>query len=238
MPSTLGIIASHNRYIPPTYAITTTTLSSAPGKSVTWNVNTSLTSGTLYYTLFSQTNAATTADFTDNLASGSILITNGVGSLTKTFKSTTEEVYNYATVELRTGSTSGPIVATAPMVTRFVPIYSGSASYNSGTITYPAYSAVTTQILTAQPDWNGGFFKIYWNLLGNVTLMSLDIMTGNTVTQNLYSYNSPDRSITAYGRLFSTNSLRFTTGYRTYSASKSYQILLYPQTNPEVSYLL
>jgi len=216
MPSTLGIVSSHVNYLPPTYAITTTTLSSAPQKSVTWNVTTNLTSGTLYYTLSNQPNAATAVDFTDNTVSGSIVLTNGIGSFTKTFNATTEEVYNYATVLLRTGSISGPIVATAPTVTRFVPIYSSSASYNSGTVTYPPYSGGTTQTITARPDWDGRGFKIYFNFISNANLTMLDIMTGSTLVRNLYTWDF-DGDKTLYGNLSSTNSLKVDTAYRDFT---------------------
>ena len=71
-------------------------------------------SGTLYWT-----NAGTTigTDFSDSNNSGSITITNGVGTLTRSL-SNDQIVEGTETliIQLRTGSTSGPIVATSSTV--------------------------------------------------------------------------------------------------------------------------
>jgi hypothetical protein len=234
MPSTLGIVASHVR--PSTFSITPNVVVSSGGKTANWSINTAnFGTGTLYYTLSNQTNVVTTADFTDTQVSGPIAITNDIGLLSKTFAVTTETIANFATVLLRTGSVTGNIVAVAPTVTRAVPIYSSSASYHSGTVTHPAYAGGTSFTIPAQPDWDGRWFKIFYNLISNAPLSNLSIMTGSTVTQTLYSYSSPDSSQTVYGRLYSTNSLRINTGYRSFSSTKNYQVSLYPQTNPEIN---
>ena len=86
------------------------------GETVTYTIiTTQFGSGTLYWT-----NAGTTvaADFSDNLNSGSITITNNIGTLTRTaavdlFSDTGETLW----VQLRTGSVDGTIVYAGSIVT-------------------------------------------------------------------------------------------------------------------------
>lgn len=93
----------------PTYNYTKNKSVIGEGETVTYSiVTTDFGSGTLYWT-----NAGTTvaADFSDNLNSGSIAITNNVGTLTRTaavdlFSDTGETLI----VQLRTVSISGTIV--------------------------------------------------------------------------------------------------------------------------------
>ena len=93
----------------PTYIYTKDKSTIVEGETVTYSVvTTDFGTGVLYWT-----NAGTTvaADFSDNLNSGSIAITNNVGTLTRTaavdlFSDTGETLI----VQLRTVSTSGTIV--------------------------------------------------------------------------------------------------------------------------------
>ena len=102
-------------------------------------------SGTLYWT-----NAGTTigTDFSDSNNSGSITITNGVGSLTRTLANDQiVEGTETLIIQLRTGSTSGPIIATSSTVYvndiyvgQAVAVYpttvSGSSMVSTGTGTF------------------------------------------------------------------------------------------------------
>lgn len=129
---------------PATYNITPSTTSVNEGGSVTWTINTTnFGSGTLYYT---NTGTATVSDFGDVQNSGSITITNDVGTLTKTLiNDVSTEGSETVIIQLRTGSTSGTIVKTSSTVTVTdtsvsVPTYSISPSASSvnegGSITW------------------------------------------------------------------------------------------------------
>jgi hypothetical protein len=95
----------------PTYGVTPGTISVNEGSSLTFNVTGSdITDGTYYWTI---TNAG---DF--GTSSGSVAITNNTGSfsVTPTADSTTEGAETF-TASLRSGSTSGPVLATSATVT-------------------------------------------------------------------------------------------------------------------------
>jgi hypothetical protein len=100
----------------PTYSVTPSATTVNEGSAVTFNVTTTNVANntTLYWT-----NAGTTVagDFQENVNSGSFTITNNAGSVTLTLSadSTTEggETIDF---KVRTGSTSGTIVATATTV--------------------------------------------------------------------------------------------------------------------------
>jgi len=95
----------------PTYGVTPDTISVSEGGSLTFNVTGSdITDGTYYWTI---TNAG---DF--GTSSGSVIITNNTGSfsVTPTADSTTEGAETF-TASLRSGSTSGPVLATSATVT-------------------------------------------------------------------------------------------------------------------------
>ena len=95
----------------PTYGVTPGTISVNEGSSLTFNVSGSdITDGTYYWTI---TNAG---DF--GTRSGAVIITNNTGSfsVTPTTDSTTEGAETF-TASLRSGSTSGPVLATSATVT-------------------------------------------------------------------------------------------------------------------------
>ena len=129
-----------------TYGITPSTTSVNEGGTVTYTVTTTnFGSGTLYYT-----NSGTTAaaDFVDGVNSGSITITANSGTLTKQLvNDVTTEGTESIVIQLRIGSTSGAVVATASSVTvadtsqaPAVPTYGitpSAVSINEGsTVTY------------------------------------------------------------------------------------------------------
>ena len=100
----------------PTYIYTKDKSTIVEGETVTYSVvTTDFGTGTLYWT-----NAGTTvaADFSDNLNSGSIAITNNVGTLTRTAAiDIVSDAGETLIVQLRTISTSGTIVFEGSTVT-------------------------------------------------------------------------------------------------------------------------
>jgi len=97
----------------PTYSITSSTSTISEGNSSTYTVSTTnVPNGTLYWTTVGS--GVTAGDFTDNTLSGTVTMTSGSGTFTRTTRAdvTTEgsEVFD---IQLRTGSTSGTVVLTA-----------------------------------------------------------------------------------------------------------------------------
>jgi hypothetical protein len=102
-------------FVPPTYLIQPSTVSVNESGTVVYTITTSnFGTGTLYWT-----NSGTTigADFTDGTNYGTVSMVNDFGTISKTLVNDfTAEGPETIILELRTNSTSGPIVATAPTV--------------------------------------------------------------------------------------------------------------------------
>jgi hypothetical protein len=99
----------------PTYSVTPAASSVNEGSSLTFNVSgTNITNGTYYWTIENQTSSA--GDF--GTTSGSFTITSNSGSfsVTPTADLTTESAESF-TVSIRSGSTSGTVLATSSSVT-------------------------------------------------------------------------------------------------------------------------
>lgn len=97
-----------------TYSITQSTTSVNEGGSVTFTVSTTnFGNGTLYFTLEAVSGTVNSSDFTTAF-SGSIAITNNAGSFVSTLRNdlSTEGAETFR-ARLRTGSTSGTVVATS-----------------------------------------------------------------------------------------------------------------------------
>ena len=103
-------------YLPPTYSITPSTLNTDEnGRTITWNIVTQyVANGTTLYWTFNPTGGISASDFINNISSGSFTINNNVGSfqLTTRADSTTEGTESIS-IRIRTGSVTGPIVATS-----------------------------------------------------------------------------------------------------------------------------
>jgi hypothetical protein len=101
----------------PTYSVSANTTTIDEGDSVTFTINTTdVDNGTTLY----WTNLGTTtgADFSDSNNSGSFTITSNVGTVTRTLNSDiTTEGSETVILQIRTGSTSGLVVATSSTVT-------------------------------------------------------------------------------------------------------------------------
>lgn len=100
-----------------TYAVTPSVTSVNEGSSVVFTINTQnvIDPSSLYYSIEGTVDAA---DFTDNTLTGTFVINNQQGSVTKTLANdTTTEGPQTLIFRVRTGSVTGPIVATASTVT-------------------------------------------------------------------------------------------------------------------------
>ena len=96
----------------PPYVVTPNTFSVAPSGSVTFNITTlTFGTGTLYWTIGG---TITAGEFSDSANSGSVSITSNSGSVSKTLTSGVDA--KTIIFQLRTGSTSGTIVATAAQI--------------------------------------------------------------------------------------------------------------------------
>lgn len=147
-----------------TYQINANTASVNEGGSVTFTVVTTGVpdSSTLYWTT---TGTATSPDFGDNTLSGSFVVNSGSGSVLRaiTADKTTEGPQTFA-LQVRTGSTSGPIVATSIVVTindtSQTPPFTvtGGTVQQSGAYTYHYFNSSTSYTITGNPagysfDW-------------------------------------------------------------------------------------
>jgi hypothetical protein len=100
----------------PSYSVSSSTTSISEGQTVTFTITTTnVGSATLYWT---NSGTTTGADFSGGANSGSVVISGNTGTVTRTLvNDTTTEGNETIVFQLRTGSTSGPVVATAPVVT-------------------------------------------------------------------------------------------------------------------------
>ena len=144
------------------YSVSPNTSLINEGQSVTYTVTaTNFGSGTLYWTNSGTTSAA---DFSDAANSGPITITSDSGSFTKTLSNDiTTEGNETIIIQLRTGSTSGTIVATSPTVvtvsdTSISPqtysIVPNSTSINEGSSV--TYTVTTTNFGNGTLYWTNG----------------------------------------------------------------------------------
>jgi hypothetical protein len=134
----------------------TSALSLNEGSSITVAVATEgITSGTLYYSISSVGGTVNTSDFTDFALTGSFAITSNTGTFTKTLLADgTSEAGDAFQVQIRTGSTSGPIVLTSSTITINNPVFTlnmGVAAYNEGQSPQFQFSAT---------NWNTQ--TLYW----------------------------------------------------------------------------
>ena len=166
------------KYLSITVNSSTSALSLNEGSSFTVDVTTeAIDSGTLYYSISSVGGTVNTADFTDAALSGSFTITNNTGTFTKTLVADgTSEAGDAFQVEIRTGSTSGPIVLTSSTITINNPVFTvsmGAATYNEGQSPSVSFSAT---------NWNTQ--TLYWR-----SSNSTDDNTSG-LTQNTFSYTA------------------------------------------------
>ncbi len=134
----------------PTYTITPSTTSVNEGSSVIFTINTyNVPDGTLlYWTTNTVSGTVNTSDFGDSSISGSFVINGGVATVTRTLTNdiTTEGTESFQ-LQIRTGSTGGPIVATSATVTINDTSITPSFSATGGTVT--TYNGFTIHTFTS-----------------------------------------------------------------------------------------
>lgn len=99
------------------FSVTPSSTSVNEGSAITFTINTNInySNPTLYWTT---SGTATTSDYSDGVLSGSVTLSNGSATVTRTSVNNPAISPDVTCVfELRTGSISGPIVATASTVT-------------------------------------------------------------------------------------------------------------------------
>ena len=103
----------------PTYGVTPSTTSVNENETVTFTVTTTaISNGTvLYWTILPISGTAAASDFSDSSLSGSFSINNNSGTIQRTITSDrlTEGLESFR-IEIRTSSTSGPVIATSDIV--------------------------------------------------------------------------------------------------------------------------
>jgi len=134
----------------PTYSITSSTSTISEGSSSTYTVSTTnVPNGTLYWTTTGS--GITAGDFTDGTLSGTVTMTSGSGTFTRTTRAdvTTEgsEVFD---IQLRTGSTNGTVVLTAG---------NGAATYISDTSLTPPSATFLSNSGTSVTATQAGIYK-------------------------------------------------------------------------------
>lgn len=115
-----GIFLSFFGGANPTFAVSQSTASVNEGSSVTFTVTTTNVSNgtTLYFSTNVISGTVNSSDFSDSTLTGSFTITNNTATITRTLANddTTEGSESFQ-LQVRTGSTSGTIVATSSTVT-------------------------------------------------------------------------------------------------------------------------
>lgn len=186
-----SIIVSDPTPLPPTYSIVPSSSTVVEGNAVTFSITTSnLLNGTvLYWTTNTVNGTVIASDFVDNALTGSIIITGNVATITRRISAADGLTEGDAdpddefTLSLRTGSISGPVVATSAVVeiVDTPPTYSIIANttlvYEGDSVTF---SVTTTSVA------NGTV--LYWTVLSTqgdtATSDFADGLTSGTVVIN------------------------------------------------------
>jgi hypothetical protein len=159
------------------YSISPSTTSVNEGSSVTFTVRSISSSGTLYWTLEAVSGTVNNQDFSSPASAvssgGSVTITNGSGSFSVTLNNdaSTEGAETFR-ARLRTGSTSGTIVATSSTVTindTSVTTTTTAAPFPniSNVIAYGAGPGQTWTQTQAYVTWGGSAWGSYTVIASN-----------------------------------------------------------------------
>jgi hypothetical protein len=213
LATTSAITVNDTSTTPPTYSATPAASSVNEGSSLTINVSTTNVANatTLYWTTSHISTAA--ADFSANSGSFTINTNAGSFSITAVADSTTEGAQTF-TVQIRTGSTAGTVVATTSTITvndtsTTPPTYAVSASPT----TISEGSSLTCSVTTTNVA-NGTV--LYWTI-NDTTTSSADFSATSgsfTVTSNAGSF-----TVTAVNDTTNESAETFTVSVRTGSTS-------------------
>lgn len=133
--------------------------------------------------------------------------------------------------------TPTPTITKTPTVTPTVtpppvPVYSGTALYDSGVITMPIYSGVTTHNIPTQV-YDGRWYMLEFTAISNCPLRNIIVNRGGVLT-TIFTQTT-DGSKTVYYRLLAGDTITYAVSYRQFNQTKSFQFKIYPQTNPEIN---
>ena len=158
----------------PTYLVTPDIGSVNEGGTVTFTVSTQGVSNgtTLFWTTSTISGTINASDFSDSATVGSFTINSNTGSFTRTLRSdiTTEGAESFA-IQIRTGSTSGTIVATSSAITI------------NDTSLDPTY-AVTPSVTTVTESGSVTFTVTTTNVANGTTLFWTTQTVSGTVNAN------------------------------------------------------
>ena len=171
-----GILLSLFSGAPPTFAVSPSTASVNEGSSVTFTVTTTNVSDgtTLYWSLNTVSGTVNTSDFTGAAVTGSFSISSNTGSVALTLANdTTTEGSESFQLQVRTGSTSGTIVATSSTVTIGDTSLSPEplSTSNFSTLILPP-TGTHSRNSTARPDPNASYLILnipFWGPNGNTS---------------------------------------------------------------------
>lgn len=176
----------------PTYSIYPDITTVAEGGNVTFNVvTTGVAAGTTLYWTLNSNSTVSSADFSDGATSGTVIVNAvGITSFTKTLSSDlSSEGAETFSIDLRTNSASGSIVAHSSTVTvtdtsvSVVPRYAITASTTSinegGTVTF----------VISTGNVNNGT-TLYWNMAGSPTTAASSDFVGGTTSGSVTINNN------------------------------------------------
>jgi hypothetical protein len=188
-----------------TFAVTPSTASVNEGSSVTFTTTTTNVSNgtTLYWSLNTVSGTINASDFNDGAVTGSFAITNNSGSVTLTLANdaTTEGTESFQ-LQVRTGSTSGTIVATSSTVTI------SDTSLNSDFTISPSVNGITNWFISA----NGALI--------------LDGGGGPETTYTLVAQRSFSSTVKMWGEGKSGNTGGYSTGTVSFANGTTYTVRL------------
>ena len=170
-----------------TYSITTPTANVVEGGSVTFTITTTnVSNGTvLYWSVAPVIGSVQASDFSDNTLTGQVSITNNSASITRTIASDLNigETESFQ-ILLRTGSTTGPVVATSSAVSIAEPLT--TYSITSNTVTGNEGSVITFTINTTNVPNNTILYWTTETVLGDIQSSDFtdNLLTGTVSINN------------------------------------------------------
>lgn len=200
-----------------TYSISPASGSVNEGSTVTLNVTTTnLGSGTLYWTI----NNVTTSNADFSAYNGSVSITGDAGSFTVgPIADTTTEGAETFTVQLRTGSITGTVVATSSSITvndtSVANVIATTYAVTSNVATVSEGNVVLFTVATANVASNT---TLYWTV-NNISTSNVDFLSNVVTGSFTISANTGTYSVTALTDYLTEGSETFTTQVRTVSVS-------------------
>jgi hypothetical protein len=202
-----------------TYSISPASGSVNEGSTVALNVTTTnLGSGTLYWTI----NNVSTSNADFSAYNGSVTITGDAGSFTVgPIADTTTEGAETFTVQLRTGSTSGTVVATSSSITvndtsvANANVIATTYAVTSNVATVSEGNVVLFTVATANVASNT---TLYWTV-NNISTSNVDFLSNVVAGSFTISANTGTYSVTALTDYLTEGSETFTTQVRTGSVT-------------------